>query len=403
MTAKATHKDMANAIRFLSADAVQAANSGHPGMPMGMADVATVLYSKFMKFDAKAPNWPDRDRFILSAGHGSMLIYSLLHLTGYAGMSMQQLRNFRQFGAKTAGHPEYGHAPGIEMTTGPLGQGISTAVGMALAERMMNARYGNAVVDHYTYVIAGDGCLMEGISQEAISMAGHWKLGKLIVMWDDNNICIDGKLDLTISDDQLARFKASNWEVLSVDGHNPKAIEAAIAKAKKSPKPTLIGCKTVIGKGAPTLGGSHKTHGAPLGNDEIAAMRKDLGWNHPPFKLPKNVVDAWKKVGSAGAKARTAWEKRLAKLDAKKRAEFNRVVSGQLPKGWEKAVNDHKRNMSKTKPKLATRQASGAALEVLTAEIPEMIGGSADLTGSVNTLTKATTPSVSARNFDGRY
>ncbi len=396
----ASQKDMANAIRFLSVDAVQAANSGHPGMPMGMADAATVLFTKFLKFDSDRPDWPDRDRFVLSAGHGSMLIYSFLHLAGYKDMTMDELKNFRQMGARTAGHPEYGHAEGIETTTGPLGQGIATAAGMALAERMLNARFGDGAVDHYTYAIAGDGCLMEGISQEAISMAGNLKLGKLIVLWDDNSICIDGPTDMTVGDDQLARFKASGWDVCSVDGHDPDAVAQAIEKARGTATPSLIGCKTIIGFGAPTKAGTSATHGAPLGDEEIKGAREALGWPHDPFVIPGDVLAAWREAGSRSVTERQAWEGRVAGMAGK--AEFERMVSGKLPDGWQQAVIDHKKALSAEAPKLATRQASGKALEVLTKVIPDLIGGSADLTGSVNTKTSRT-EAITASDFSGRY
>jgi len=397
-----SHAEMANAIRFLSADAVQKANSGHPGMPMGMADVATVLFSRFLKFDPKAPEWPDRDRFVLSAGHGSMLIYSLLHLTGYEDMTLDQLRNFRQLGSKTAGHPEYGHAAGIETTTGPLGQGITTAVGMALAERSMNARYGGAAVDHNTYVIAGDGCLMEGISHEAISMAGNLGLGKLIVLWDDNSICIDGPTDMTVADDQLKRFEACNWDVDSVDGHDPEAVAAAIERAKASGKPSLIACKTVIGHGAPNKQGTAATHGAPLGDDEIDAAREKMGWQHAPFELPNEVVAAWRTIGERGSDAHAAWTANLAAMDGALRSEFERALSGKLPEGWRDALNGHKKRCAGEQPGWATRKASGEALAVLTEAVPDLIGGSADLTGSVNTKTPSTAP-ITADDFSGRY
>jgi transketolase len=393
---------MANTIRFLAADAVQQANSGHPGMPMGMADVATVLFTRYLKYDPANPEWPDRDRFVLSAGHGSMLLYALLHLTGYPGMTIEELRNFRQLGSKTAGHPEYGHAPGIETTTGPLGQGIATAVGMALAERMLAARFGKKAVDHRTYVMAGDGCLMEGISHEAISFAGHLGLGKLIVFWDDNRISIDGKTDLAVSDNQLARFRASGWDVQAIDGHDPEAIARAIARAQKSAKPSLIACRTVIGFGAPKLAGSHKTHGAPLGADEIKAMREALHWGFTPFEIPPPALAAWRQAGGRGAKARVAWEKRVSAMPAADRAEFERRAAGRLPEGWIAQLAAHKRKMSEEKPKVATRQASGSALEVLTAAISDLVGGSADLTGSVNTQTRSTAP-LSPDDFGGRY
>jgi len=400
--AKAAHQDMANAVRFLSADAVQAANSGHPGMPMGMADVATVLFSRFLKFDAGAPDWADRDRFVLSAGHGSMLLYSLLYLCGYDGVTIDEVRNFRQLGSKTPGHPEYGHTPGVETTTGPLGQGVSTAVGMALAERMANARYGDGVVDHYTYAVVGDGCLMEGISHEAISLAGHFNLSKLIVLWDDNQICIDGSTDMTVNDDQAKRFQASGWDAQAVDGHDPDAVAAALEAARKTNTPSLIACRTRIGYGAPTKEGTAATHGEPLGDDEIAGARKNLGWPHAPFQVPDGVLAAWQAVGAQGAAARAEWEDRVAGLDDGVRAEFQRALSGALPDGWEKALNEHKRKISEEKPGFATRNASGAALEVLNNVIPDLIGGSADLTGSVNTKT-STLEAVTPEDFSGRY
>jgi len=396
----AAGNDMANALRMLAADAVQRANSGHPGMPMGMADVATVLFSRFLKFNPQDPDWQDRDRFVLSAGHGSMLIYSLLHLTGYEAMSLDELKNFRQLGSKTAGHPEYGHAPGIEMTTGPLGQGITTAVGMALAERLLHARFDDDLVDHYTYVLAGDGCLMEGISQEAISMAGHLRLSKLIVLWDDNLISIDGPTDLSTSDDQVARFKASNWDVQSVDGHDQDAIAEAIENARQSDRPSLIACRSVIGFGAPTKAGTADTHGAPLGDDEIAASREHLGWPHAPFEIPDPVREQWAAAGQRSLADYAAWRERLSQADD--REEFLRVTLGALPDGWQDKLASLKQKFAEEAPTLATRKASGQVLSVLTAAVPEMIGGSADLTGSVNTRTEQTTP-ISADNFNGRY
>jgi transketolase len=398
--ASAASSDMANALRMLAADAVQRANSGHPGMPMGMADVATVLFSRFLKFNPQDPEWQDRDRFVLSAGHGSMLIYSLLHLTGYDAMSLDELKNFRQLGSRTAGHPEYGHAPGVEMTTGPLGQGITTAVGMALAERMLHARFGDDLVDHYTYVLAGDGCLMEGISQEAISLAGHLRLSKLVVLWDDNSISIDGPTGLSTSDDQLLRFTASNWDVQSVDGHDQEAIAAAIEKARKADRPSLIACRTVIGFGAPNKAGTADTHGAPLGDDEIAASRERLDWPHAPFDSPGPVREQWAAAGQRSLADYAAWQERVAQ--AGDREEFLRMTAGELPGGWQEQLVSLKQTFSEEAPTLATRKASGQVLSALTASVPEMIGGSADLTGSVNTKTGQTAP-ISADDFNGRY
>jgi len=385
MNDQATTSAMANAIRALTMDAVQKANIGHPGMPMGAADIATVLFTKIMKFDPKAPNWPDRDRFILSAGHGSMLQYSVLHLLGYEDMTMEDIKNFRQLGAKTAGHPEYGHASGIETTTGPLGQGIGNAVGMAMAEAKLAAEYGADLVDHHTYAIAGDGCLMEGISQEAIALAGHLKLNKLIVIWDDNEITIDGAVSLSDSTDQHARFRASGWNTLTVDGHDQDAIEATILEAQKSDKPTLIAAKTVIGFGAPTKAGTSGAHGAPLGDEEIAGAREALNWPHAPFVLPNDVVDAWRLAGLRSTKHRTSWEERLAAKGQEFNTEFARRENGDLSVAFTKAVETFKRELADTKPKLATRVASQKSLEVINEVLPEMFGGSADLTGSNNT------------------
>ena len=402
MTARDQHDRMANAIRFLSMDAVEKANSGHPGLPMGAADIATVLFTRFLKFDPRQPHWADRDRFILSAGHGSMLLYSLLYLTGYEDMTIDQIKNFRQVGSKTAGHPEYGHATGIETTTGPLGQGLGNSVGFALGERIMNAAFGNDLVDHHTYVLAGDGCLMEGISQEAIALAGHLKLNKLIVFWDDNNISIDGPVSLADSTDQVARFKASGWNASLIDGHDPEAIAAAIEAAHKSDKPTMIACKTTIGFGAPTRAGTNKAHGSPLGAEEIAGARKALGWDYPPFEVPADILDAWRKAGKAGVKAREAWEGRLAKADAKLRAEFERRMRGELPAGFDATIADYKKKLATDKPKVATRKSSEMALEVINGFVPETIGGSADLTGSNNTKTSQT-KNIDASNYGERY
>ncbi len=394
------HRDMANAIRALAMDAVQKANSGHPGMPMGMADVATVLFTRFLKFDPANPAWADRDRFVLSAGHGSMLLYALLYLTGYEDMTLEEIKNFRQLGSRTAGHPEYGHAAGIETTTGPLGQGLANAVGMALAERLLNARYGDDLVDHHTYAIAGDGCLMEGISHEAISLAGHLKLGKLIVLFDDNSISIDGSVDLTCSDDQIGRFEASGWQTARVDGHDPEAVAAAIAAAQKSDRPSLIACKTVIGFGAPNKQGSAATHGAPLGEEEIAAAREALGWPHPPFEIPAAVLEAWRAAGRRSQDAAQAWQDRLAA--SAQRAVFEDQIAGRLPAGWQEAVAAFKAQVAAEAPSVATRVSSQKVLEVLTAAVPAMVGGSADLTGSNNTRAKAQGV-VTPDDFSGSY
>ena len=397
---KATPEQMANAIRVLAMDGVEKAKSGHPGMPMGMADVATVLFSRFLKFDASRPDWADRDRFILSAGHGSMLIYALLHLTGYKGATKEELSNFRQWGSKTAGHPEYGHMPGVEVTTGPLGQGLATSVGFAMAERHLAAKYGDDLVDHRTWVIAGDGCLMEGVSQEAIALAGRYKLNKLTVLWDDNEITIDGKVSLSDAVDQKARFKAAGWAVKAVDGHDMKAIKSAMQWATRQDKPTLIACKTKIGKGAATMEGSHKTHGAALGAAEIAATRLGLAWDHEPFEMPQTIADAWKKVGRRGAKDRKKWEARLAA--SSQAADFTRAMKGDLPEAAFDALNAKIAELVETKPAQATRQSSGAALDELFAAIPELVGGSADLTGSNNTFVKGT-PILDAPTYEGRY
>ena len=393
-------KSMANAIRFLAMDAVQAAKSGHPGMPMGMADAATVLFNRFMNIDPSQPKWADRDRFVLSAGHGSMLIYAINHLLGYADMPIDQIRNFRQLGYRTAGHPEYGHVDGVEVTTGPLGQGISSAVGMALAERMHNARFGNDLVDHYTYVIAGDGCLMEGISHEAIDLAGHMKLGRMIVLWDDNAITIDGDTDLSTSTDQAKRFEAAGWHVVKADGHDAESVAAAIEAARADDRPSLIACKTIIGFGAPNKQGGHDVHGAPLGDEEIAAARETLGWAHAPFEVPDEIYTAWSKVAARGQATREAWESRLAssvEADA-----FTTSLAAPDAAALKSAFNDYKQAQSAEAPKMATRKASQAALEVLNTTLPNTIGGSADLTGSNNTKTKGM-DSIQAGAYGGRY
>ncbi|MCB1514883.1 MAG: transketolase [Hyphomicrobiaceae bacterium] len=398
-----THKDMANAIRALAMDAVQAANSGHPGMPMGMADVATVLFTRFLRYDPASPDWPNRDRFVLSAGHGSMLLYALLHLTGYPGMTIDELKRFRQLGAKTAGHPEYGHAAGIETTTGPLGQGIANAVGMAIAERLKAARLGSELVDHHTYVIAGDGCLMEGISHEAISLAGHLKLGKLIVLFDDNGICIDGATSLAESDDQCARFAASGWNTMRIDGHDAEAIAAALAKAHAdTSRPWLIACKTIIGKGAPNRQGTAKTHGEPLGAEEIAATRANIGWDSPPFVIPEPIRAAWLAAGTRGAAEHAAWQAKLDAAGEAAKAAFAMPAASKRAETIDAAVAAAKAAFAADTAKRATRQWSQLMLEHLVPVVPEMIGGSADLTGSNLTRTK-TQKAVSSGDFSGSY
>ncbi|MBZ9654507.1 transketolase [Phyllobacterium lublinensis] len=402
MTNSEKSNQMANAIRFLSADAVEKANSGHPGLPMGAADIATVLFTRFLKFDPKAPQWPDRDRFVLSAGHGSMLLYSLLYLTGYEDMTIEEIKNFRQLGSRTAGHPEYGHASGIETTTGPLGQGLGNSVGMALSERIMNAHFGDDLVNHYTYVIAGDGCLMEGISQEAIALAGHLKLNKLIVFWDHNNISIDGPVSLSDSTDQRARFEASGWHTLEIDGHDQDAIAAAIEDAHKSDKPTMIACKTTIGFGAPTKAGTNKVHGSPLGAEELAGARKALGWTSEPFVVPSDILDTWRSAGLRSVNDRTAWQQRLEAKDSNTRSEFERRIRGDLPGNFEAAIVAYKKKLSEEKPKVATRKASEMALEVINGVLAETIGGSADLTGSNNTKTSQT-QNITPEDYGQRY
>lgn len=393
---KSQLQSMANAIRFLSADAIEKSKSGHPGMPLGMADVATVLFSKFIKLDAANPRWFDRDRFVLSAGHGSMLLYSLLYLTGYEDICLDDLKNFRQLGAKTAGHPEYGHLAGIDMTTGPLGQGITSAVGMALAERIIAAKYGEDVCSHYTYVIAGDGCLMEGISEEAISTAAHLGLNKLIVFWDNNNITIDGSVSAANSTDQIKRFQAVGWNTIEIDGHNYDQIEQAVAAAQKSDKPTLVACKTQIGYGAPTKCGTSKCHGSPLGAEELAAMRQNLNWNYEPFEVPADVLEVWRAAGSRSHDAFLAWEKRAR---AKGR-EFLDVIADKLPAGWDKELNELKRQAVKEKTKVATRKASQMCLETIVPHIPEIVGGSADLAASNLTFTSAS-KTVTKDDYNG--
>jgi transketolase len=393
-----TNQQMANAIRALSMDAVQAANSGHPGMPMGMADVATVLYAKYLKYDASAPKWPDRDRFVLSAGHGSMLAYSTLYLSGYAEPTIDHIRNFRQLGSPCAGHPENFELEGIESTTGPLGQGLAMAVGMAIAERHLNAHFGDDLVDHRTWVIAGDGCLMEGINHEAIGLAGHLGLGRLIVLWDDNRITIDGSTDLSTSEDIPARFAATGWHVETCGGHDFDDISRAIDAALADNRPSLIACKTLIGKGAPNKQGTSATHGSPLGAEEVAAARSELGWDSAPFEIPADILDAWRKAGSRGSLARDEWEKRL--VASANGTEFRRRMNGQLPQGG--AMQDYLASLIADPAKVATRKASEMALEAITAVLPDLVGGSADLTGSNNTKTKSTLP-LTRNDYGGRY
>ena len=398
----APHRDMANAIRFLAIDAVEKANSGHPGMPMGMADVATVLFSRFLKFDPKDPNWPDRDRFVLSAGHGSMLLYALLFLTGYEDVTLDELKAFRQWGSKTPGHPEYGHTAGVETTTGPLGQGIATAVGMALAERLLNYNFGNNLVDHFTYVICGDGCLMEGLSQEALSLAGHLKLNRLIVLYDDNEISIDGATSLSCSDDQIARFAASGWSVRRIDGHDPHAIARAIDEERVTDRPSLIACRTKIGYGSPNRQGTEKAHGAPLGAQEIAATRAALHWPHPPFEVPDTVLAAWRAVGARGRAAHEAWTNRALQPDVVARYRFEDTLTGKLSSGYDETHRSIRARFATERPSIATRQASQQVIDALAAVLPNLLGGSADLTHSNLTLAKTQKP-VKPGLFDGSY
>ena len=402
MTSRETHDLMANAIRSLAIDGVEAAKSGHPGLPLGAADVATVLFARHLKFDAANPQWPDRDRFVLSAGHGSMLIYSLLHLAGYEGVTIDQLKRFRQLGSITAGHPEWGHTPGVETTTGPLGQGIATAVGMALAERMLNAEYGKKIVDHYTYVLASDGDLMEGISQEAIAIAGHLKLSRMIVMWDDNGISIDGPLSISDSVDQIKRFQSAGWRAERVDGHDPEAISAALDRAKKSGRPSLIACKTVIGYGSPKRAGTSKAHGEPLGAEEAAATKAKLGIKVDAFSVDPKALKAWREAGSRGEADRKEWEARLATISPAKQAEFTRRMAQQRSPKIAKAVAAHIKGLLANPQTVATRKASELALDAIKAVMPELVSGSADLTPSNNTKAKGF-DAVTPKNYKGRY
>ncbi len=396
------HFRMADALRVLAMDAVEQAQSGHPGMPMGMADVATVLFGKHLKFDAGDPAWPDRDRFVLSAGHGSMLLYGLLYLSGYPDVGMSEIKAFRQLGAPTAGHPEYGHAAGIETTTGPLGQGLATAVGMAIAEASLSERFGADIVDHRTYVIVGDGCLMEGVSQEAIGLAGRQELVKLTVLWDDNGISIDGPVALADQTDQEKRFAASGWSVHRCDGHDPEDVDRALREARSSNRPAFVACKTHIGFGAPNKQDTKAAHGSPLGQDEIALARKAFGWTESPFVMPDDVLRLWREAGTAGRSQRERWIGRLDRLSARARADFDRAMSGALPKSFQKALTAFKREQSAAAQKVATRMSSELALEVINRTVPETIGGSADLTGSNNTLTSGL-GRFDPQNRSGRY
>ena len=389
-------KQMADAIRFLAAEMIEKAKSGHPGMPLGIADAATVLFAKHLKITPQNPRWFDRDRFVLSAGHASSLLYALFYLLGYKDIDIDDLRNFRQLGAKTAGHPEYGHLAGIDVTTGPLGQGISSAVGMALAEKIIAARYGADVCNHYTYVIMGDGCLMEGISEEAIALAGHWRLNKLIALWDNNNVTIDGFVDIASSTDQMARFKANGWNVIAVDGHDFAAVDKALQKAKKSDRPTMIACKTTIGYGAPNKCNSPQCHGSPLGAEELAAMRKNLGWTAEPFEVPGDILRSWREAGKRCAGQDKEWEAR-AKAKGK---EFLDVLAGRLPKGWDKELNALKQQAVKEQISVASRKASQMCLEAVMPHIPQLIGGSADLSGPNMTMTK-TSKTITAGDYNG--
>ena len=402
MIDRALHDKMANALRSLAIDAVEAAKSGHPGLPMGAADVATVLFTRYLNFDPSKPDWADRDRFVLSAGHGSMLIYALLHLTGYAGMTMAELKRFRQLGSQTAGHPEYGHTPGVETTTGPLGQGIATAVGMAIAERILAGQFGSKIVNHFTYVLASDGDLMEGISHEAIALAGHLELNKMIVFWDDNGISIDGPLSISDSVDQVKRFQACGWRSERIDGHDPEAIAGAIERARKSSKPTMIACKTVIGFGSPKKAGTSKAHSDAFGPEEVAATKANLGVPGGAFEVPQDVLAAWSKAGARGSAASAAWAERFATLSDRKRGEFERRFRNERLRAVAKAIAAHKRALLANPPTIATRKASEMALEAIKPVMPELISGSADLTPS--NLTKGKVfKSITAKDFKGDY
>ena len=395
-------RDLANCVRFLSIDAIQKANSGHPGMPLGMADVATILFTEFLKYKALRPDWLDRDRFILSAGHGSMLLYSILYLAGYKDIDLDDLRDFRKLGGKCAGHPEYGHLKAIETTTGPLGQGLANAVGMAIGEKMMANRIGDEIINHKTYCMVGDGCLMEGISQEAISLAGHLQLNKLIVLWDNNSISIDGNTNITTSENMKMRFEACNWEFISIDGHNYDQIREALTKAQKSDKPVLIDCKTKIGYGSPKTEGTNKCHGSPLGEEEVKEVRKKLGWNHANFAIPTDLHNMWHEAGKRHRDTFHDWEAKFNKLDHDKQEELKRISKKELPESFAKKLNQFKQKVFLDRAEQATRVSSNQTLEFLTKELPELIGGSADLSGSVLTKTSST-KSITKDDFSGRY
>ena len=397
-----THHEMANAIRFLSIDAVQKANSGHPGLPMGMADVSTVLFCKYLKFNPKDPDWDDRDRFVLSAGHGSMLLYSLLYLTGYKGSSLKDIINFRQLNSRCAGHPEYGHLKGIETTTGPLGQGFANAVGMAIAERKLSKDFGSKICDHFTYVIASDGDLMEGISHEAASLAGHLKLKKLIVFFDDNGISIDGPVSLSNSENTVNRFKAYQWNTISINGHDQNQISKAISKAQKSNKPTLIACKTKIGFGSPNKQGKSSAHGAPLGLDEIELTKAKLNWKYKPFEIPDHIKSEWLIAGTRSIVKYKKWKSNANKMKSNSKKEYARRINGKLPSNINKILNDFKKDCSNKKIAKATRQSSEMVINQISSHMPELVGGSADLTGSNNT--KASDMKIlDANNYSGNY